>query len=69
MNIPISASLKKQIDTNRSKLAVSEAEYVRNALLHYDQLLRLNADLKTELELWEAASQVDTNAWLHKNKV
>lgn len=68
MNITIPQSLKKQMTINRVKVAVSEAEYVRNALIHYDQLLRLDSDLKAEMELWDKASSVDTNTWLHKNK-
>ena len=68
MNITIPQSLKKQIAVNRAKVAVSEAEYVRNALIHYDQLLRLDSDLKAEMELWDKASSVDTNTWLNKNK-
>ena len=68
MNITIPQSLKKQITVNRAKVAVSEAEYVRNALIHYDQLLRLDSDFKAEMELWDKASSVDTNTWLHKNK-
>ncbi len=69
MNITIPQSLKKQITVNRAKVAVSEAEYVRNALIHYDQLLRLDNDFKTEMELWDKAASVDTNTWLHKNKM
>lgn len=68
MNITIPQSLIKQITVNREKVAVSEAEYVRNALIHYDQLLRLDSDLKAEMELWDKASSVDTNSWLQKNK-
>lgn len=68
MNITIPQSLKKQMTVNRAKVAVSEAEYVRNALIHYDQLLRLDSDLKAEMELWDKASSIDTNTWLHKNK-
>jgi hypothetical protein len=68
MNVSISQSLKKQITANRAKVSVSEAEYVRNALIHYDQLLRLDSDLKAEMELWDKASHTDTNSWLRKNK-
>lgn len=68
MNITIPQSLKKQITANRTKVAVSEAEYVRNALIHYDHLLRLDSDLKAEMELWDKAASIDTNVWLQKNK-
>jgi hypothetical protein len=67
MNVTIPQSLKKQITANRAKVATSEAEYVRNALIHYDHLLRLDSDLKAEMELWDKASNVDTNSWFHKN--
>ena len=68
MNVSISQSLKKQITANRAKVAVSEAEYVRNALIHYDQLLRLDSDLKAEMAQWDKASLSDANVWLQKNK-
>lgn len=68
MNITIPQSLKKQMTANRAKVAVSEAEYVRNALIHYDQLLRLDSDFKAEMELWDKASNSDTSTWLQKNK-
>ena len=61
MNITIPQSLKKQITVNRAKVAVSEAEYVRNALIHYNQLLSLDSDFKAEMELWDKASSVDTS--------
>ena len=67
MNITIPPSLKKQITANRAKVAISEAEYVRNALIHYDHFLRLDGDLKAEMTLWDKASTVDIKKWLRKN--
>jgi hypothetical protein len=69
MNIVIPSALKKQITKNRALSAVSESEYVRNALVHYDHLLHLDAQLQDELRQWDKASTDDFTAWAHKQRL
>ena len=68
MKLTISPTIKKQITRNRAQLAVSEKEYIEKALVHYDQLLTLNAQLQEELSLWDSASSIDFGVWAQKQR-
>ena len=69
MNITIPQALKKQITKNRALFAVSESEYVRNALVHYNHLLHLDAQLQVELRQWDKASIDDFNVRAQKQRL
>jgi hypothetical protein len=69
MNIVIPSALKKQITKNRALFAVSESEYIRNALVHYDHLLHLDAQLQDELRQWDKTATDDFNMWTQKQRL
>ncbi len=68
MNLVLPTAAKKQITRNRARLAVSEQEYVQNALAHYAQLLTLDDQLREELASWDDASSKDFGAWSRKHR-